>query len=92
LNGYEVFSAGDGATGLAIAKQQNPDLILCDIKIPVLDGYHLLQQIHKQPQFNKVLLFLLPLPAKKKILKKVCKWGPMIILSNHFRLPGCSIL
>lgn len=38
-NGYEVFSARDGQTGVDMATSIVPDLILLDIQLPVMDGY-----------------------------------------------------
>lgn len=42
--GFETMKAGDGAVGLEIARRERPDLILCDIQMPVLDGYAFAQQ------------------------------------------------
>ena len=39
LSGYEVITAGNGKVGTEIATQELPDLIICDIMMPVLDGY-----------------------------------------------------
>lgn len=36
--GFETMKAADGAVGLEIARRERPDLILCDIQMPVLDG------------------------------------------------------
>jgi len=36
--GYQVLTAGDGQTALAVAGREKPDLILLDIMLPVLDG------------------------------------------------------
>ena len=36
--GYEVSQAEDGEKGLAAAKEWKPDLILCDVRMPKLDG------------------------------------------------------
>ena len=35
---YEVVSAADGEAGIALATQERPDLILCDIMMPGIDG------------------------------------------------------
>ncbi len=40
--GYEVVVAQDGETGLAAARDQRPDLILCDIMLPKMDGWDVL--------------------------------------------------
>lgn len=37
--GFNVVSALDGATGIELAKQTSPDLILLDIQLPMMDGY-----------------------------------------------------
>jgi two-component system, cell cycle response regulator len=36
--GFETMKAADGAVGLEIARRERPDLILCDVQMPVLDG------------------------------------------------------
>jgi two-component system, sensor histidine kinase and response regulator len=39
IHGYEVLVAGDGLAGVQLAQQHLPDLILCDVNMPQLDGY-----------------------------------------------------
>ena len=43
--GFEVLVASDGATGVAMATEQKPDLILMDVVMPGIDGYAAVQQI-----------------------------------------------
>src|SRR5919106_3476828 len=43
--GYEVLVASDGATGVKMAKESLPDLVLMDVSMPKLDGYAATQQI-----------------------------------------------
>ncbi|MDQ2999422.1 MAG: response regulator, partial [Chloroflexota bacterium] len=42
---YELVAASDGATGVALAEQERPDLILMDISLPIMDGYQATQCI-----------------------------------------------
>jgi CheY-like chemotaxis protein len=42
-SGYRTFSAENGAEGLRLAKQELPDLIVCDINLPEMDGLEVLR-------------------------------------------------
>lgn len=44
-SGYTVLEARDGLQGVAIARRERPDLILCDLQMPELDGYEVLAQL-----------------------------------------------
>ena len=44
-SGYTVLPASDGGQGLALARQERPDLIICDLQMPELDGYQVLEQL-----------------------------------------------
>jgi two-component system cell cycle response regulator DivK len=44
-SGYEVLEATDGATGVSMATELHPDLILMDIQLPVIDGYEATRRI-----------------------------------------------
>ncbi|PBQ33710.1 hypothetical protein CNR22_18630 [Sphingobacteriaceae bacterium] len=48
LNNYEVHQAAEGLSGLLIARQELPQIILCDIHMPVMDGFDVLQGIRNQ--------------------------------------------
>ena len=47
LSGYKVLQADNGKSGLNLAFQHQPDLILCDIMIPEIDGYGVLYLLNK---------------------------------------------
>jgi DNA-binding response OmpR family regulator len=53
LEGFNVISAEDGLVGLMLAKEFNPDLILCDINIPQLDGYEVLTCLRADSRIAK---------------------------------------
>ncbi len=48
--GYDVLEAGDGSSGIDIAKRERPGLILMDMNLPCVDGYALTQQICNDPE------------------------------------------
>ncbi len=45
--GYDTFGAEDGLVGVTMARKELPDLIICDIKMPNLDGYGVLNELRK---------------------------------------------
>ncbi|MBA5686634.1 response regulator [Rugamonas apoptosis] len=47
--GYRVLSAWDGEQGVAAARRERPDLVLCDLRLPRLDGYGVLRQLKADP-------------------------------------------
>jgi DNA-binding response OmpR family regulator len=46
----DFLTAPDGATGLAIAAEHRPDLILLDIMLPEMDGYQVYEQLRSSPE------------------------------------------
>lgn len=46
---YQVITASDGAEGLKIAENQNPDIVLLDTNMPVMDGLEMLGRMKKHP-------------------------------------------
>ncbi len=54
--GHDVITATDGQEALQAARRCRPDLIVCDIQIPKLDGYAVAAELQSQPAFRKVPL------------------------------------
>ncbi len=47
-SGFEVSEAGDGQTGIDMIRREQPDLVLCDLRMPGLDGLHVLATITRE--------------------------------------------
>ena len=56
---YEVIVAHEGDEGLQKAREENPDLVLLDIIMPVKDGFTAAQQFKKDPQLSKIPVIML---------------------------------
>lgn len=54
LSDYEVEAAIDGVDGVAKAQAYDPDIILCDVMMPKLDGHGVLEEIKKIPSLSRV--------------------------------------
>ena len=57
--GWEFIEAKDGAEGLARARSAVPDLVITDVKMPVMDGFELCAAIRSDPALRKVPVLLL---------------------------------
>jgi two-component system cell cycle response regulator DivK len=52
--GYEIIEAENGEEGLAVAAREQPDLILMDIQLPLLDGYEVTRRIKADPALRAI--------------------------------------
>jgi CheY-like chemotaxis protein len=57
--GYEVQSAKDGATGLTMASELMPDLILMDVAMPGVDGWEATQRLKADPATQRIPIIVL---------------------------------
>ncbi|MBW1868308.1 MAG: response regulator [Deltaproteobacteria bacterium] len=53
-NGYDYVSADNGIKGLALAKEENPDLVLLDLIMPGKSGMMMLQEMKKDSELRKI--------------------------------------
>jgi two-component system cell cycle response regulator len=54
--GYTVLPAVDGEEGLRVARRERPDVIICDVQLPGIDGYEVARRLKGDPAFRKVPL------------------------------------
>jgi CheY-like chemotaxis protein len=52
--GHAVLAAGDGDAALAAARREAPDLIVCDIQLPTVDGYQVARQLKSDPDLRAI--------------------------------------
>jgi DNA-binding NarL/FixJ family response regulator len=70
LEKFEPLGAENGQAGLSLARKERPDLILCDVMMPELDGYGVLQALRDDPQ--TVTLPFIFLTAKGEKIDQRC--------------------
>jgi CheY-like chemotaxis protein/uncharacterized membrane-anchored protein len=66
--GYEVFAAPNGQLGIKSAFEQKPDMIICDIAMPGIDGFKVLEEIRRNPETESTpFIFLTAFSEKSKM-------------------------
>ena len=53
---FEIYEAANGEEGLKLCANLNPDLVICDLLMPGLDGYQFLEEYSKLPQRAPVII------------------------------------
>lgn len=52
--GYAVLDAEDGGVGLRLALEANPDLVICDLQMPVMNGYEVIKHLRENADWRRV--------------------------------------
>lgn len=84
LAGYTVFTAGNGKDGVALALKELPDLILCDIMMPVLDGYGVLLMVQKHSSLQGVPFIFLTAKSERNEIRKGMEMGADDYITKPF--------
>jgi len=75
LANYKVAVAANGKTGVQSALQQKPDLIICDVMMPELDGYGVLHLLNKNPDLMGIPFIFLTAKAERNEFRKGMEMG-----------------
>jgi CRP-like cAMP-binding protein/CheY-like chemotaxis protein len=84
LANYEVFQAYNGRIGVEVAISNLPDLILCDIMMPELDGYGVLYMLSKNPKTAVIPFIFLTAKAERVDMRKGMEMGADDYLTKPF--------
>lgn len=84
LAGYEVSTAENGKIGVDIAQRHKPDLIICDIMMPELDGYGVLHILNKNPETALIPFIFLTAKTEKTDIRKGMTLGADDYLTKPF--------
>ena len=63
---YDVITATEGEEGLRKARDENPDLIILDVIMPVKDGFTAAEQLKKDPKLSEIPIIMLTSYAERK--------------------------
>lgn len=73
--GYKVHTSVDGEAGVEIAKNNNIDLVICDIMLPGIDGYEVLEEMKSMHDTSSIPFIFLSAKAEKADLRKGMELG-----------------
>jgi CRP-like cAMP-binding protein len=84
LASYDVLTAENGKSGVDLAKKGNPDLIVCDVMMPELDGYGVLYMLGKNPATASIPFIFLTAKAERGDFRKGMSLGADDYLTKPF--------
>lgn len=84
LADYEVLTAKNGKEGVDLVKSAHPDLIICDIMMPELDGYGVLYYLSKSPDTAAIPFIFLSAKSEKTDFRKGMNLGADDYISKPF--------
>lgn len=84
LADYDVVAAEDGAKGLELLKTIKPDLILCDIQMPGMNGYEFFTTIKVDKSIASIPFIFLTAHSEKRDIEKALELGALDYIVKPF--------
>ncbi len=84
LANYNVLSASNGREGVELAQKHIPDLVLCDVMMPELDGYGVLHILNKNPESAGIPFIFLTAKADKSDFREGMNLGADDYITKPF--------
>jgi len=81
----ELLEAANGEEGLAIASRENPDLIILDYNMPVMDGITMLRKMREEPGLRRTPVIMLTADSGLQSLATVARLGVRDYVTKPFR-------
>lgn len=92
LEGYAVESAENGARGMECIRARRPDLILCDVMMPVKTGFEVLAELRGDPLLARIPFVFLTASAEKDDISKGLDLGAADYVTKPFNLTELAAL
>ncbi|MFA8341567.1 MAG: two-component system response regulator [Rhodothermaceae bacterium] len=84
--GYIPFIASNATDGLNIIRTENPDLIISDIMMPVLDGFYVLQELKSDENISHIPVIVITAKTEKETLTRSMDSGANYFLEKPFSI------
>ena len=86
IEGHELAWAGDGEQGLALARKLKPQLVVCDVLMPHLGGYAVLETLRADPEFAAIPVLLFSAAMSEDARALGLRRGATEVLAKQFDL------
>ncbi len=84
FKGYTVLTANNGLEALSVIKDNSVDMIICDIMMPEMDGYALVQEIKQDSEYNSIPVMFLSAKGQTQDRVKGLNIGAEIYMAKPF--------
>lgn len=84
LSNYKVYTASNGRDGVKLAQKEKPDLIICDVMMPGLDGYEVLHILSQNENTQRIPFIFLTAKSAKTDFRKGMNLGADDYLTKPF--------
>lgn len=84
--GFETFTAQNGKDGFKLAKEILPDLIICDVMMPVMDGYEVISTMSKEKETSLIPFIFLSAKVEKDNIRHGMELGADDYLTKPFKI------
>ncbi len=84
LSDYKVLMAANGKEGIEAAQSKSPDLIICDIMMPGVDGYGVLHVLHKDPITQNIPFIFLTSKSERSDFRSAMEMGADDYITKPF--------
>lgn len=84
VEGFQAIAADNGSSGVAMAQTEQPDLIICDIMMPGIDGYEVLKRLQENPVTSTIPFIFLTAKTERSEWRKGMKLGADDYLTKPF--------
>jgi len=68
--GYETLEAANGQQGLNVLRESEPDIITCDVSMPVMDGHQFLAAVREDPNIQTPVILITAIGEAEKAFNK----------------------
>lgn len=83
-SGYEVRAAGNGETGLRLAREERPELVILDLRMPGLSGWDVLKSLKADPALSAVPVIVMTASVRHSQEERALRAGAASYMTKPF--------